>query len=46
MAAEHDAQVWLERVGEGDEVQVVIEDGQIRETRETPETLFSTTNDD
>lgn len=44
MAAKHDAQVWLERVGEGDEVQVVIEDGQIRDTRETPNTLFPATD--
>jgi alpha-D-ribose 1-methylphosphonate 5-triphosphate synthase subunit PhnL len=33
MAAEADAQVWLERVGKGDEVSVVIEDGEVSETR-------------
>lgn len=33
MAAEADAQVWIERVGRGDECSVVIEDGQIVETR-------------
>lgn len=27
---ENDAQVWLERVGDGPECSVVIEDGQIR----------------
>lgn len=30
MAAENDMQVWLERVGEGEEVSVVIEDGQVK----------------
>lgn len=30
MAAENDAQVWLERVGEGKECQVVIEDGMVK----------------
>lgn len=30
MASEADAQVWLERVGDGEEVQVVIEDGAVR----------------
>lgn len=33
MAAEHDAQVWVERVEEG-EVGIVIEDGSVREVRE------------
>lgn len=33
MAAENDAQVWIERVGRGDECSVVIEDGQIVEDR-------------
>jgi len=31
MADEAEAQVWMERVGEGKEVSVVIEDGEIRE---------------
>jgi len=31
MAEEAGAQVWLERVSEGDEVQVVIEDGMVKE---------------
>lgn len=31
MAAKRDAQVWVERVGEGEEVQVVIENGVIAE---------------
>jgi len=30
MAAERDAQVWLERVGDGDVGAVVIEDGTVR----------------
>lgn len=30
MAAEHDAQVWIERVGEGEECQVIIEDGAVK----------------
>ena len=30
MAAKADAQVWLERVGEGDKSAIIIEDGQIR----------------
>lgn len=30
MAEASDAQVWVERVGEGDECQVIIEDGQIK----------------
>jgi len=30
MAAKHDAQVWIERVGEGAECQVIIEDGMVR----------------
>lgn len=33
MAADNDAQVWIERVGRGDECSVVIEDGQIVEDR-------------
>lgn len=33
MAEENDAQVWIERVGKGDEVSVVIEDGLIVEDR-------------
>jgi len=31
MAAEHGLQVWMERVGDGAECQVVIEDGAVRE---------------
>jgi hypothetical protein len=31
MAADRDAQVWLERVGDGDPGAVVIEDGCVRE---------------
>lgn len=31
MAQEHDAQVWIERVGEGKEVSVIIEDGRVKE---------------
>ena len=31
MAIDHDAQVWIERVGEGRECSVIIEDGQIRD---------------
>lgn len=30
MAAEHDFQVWVERVGDGDGIGVVIEDGMVR----------------
>ncbi len=30
LAANHDGQVWLERVGEGDECAVIIEDGKVR----------------
>jgi len=30
-----DAQVWMERVGDGQECQVIIEDGMVRETRQT-----------
>ena len=37
MAAEHDAQVWIERVGEGEEVGVVIEDGSVKEVRQRKE---------
>lgn len=33
LAAEQDCQVWLERVGKGDEVSVVIEDGEVAEVR-------------
>jgi hypothetical protein len=35
MAAEADAQVWIERVGEGDECAVVIEDGHVAEKEPT-----------
>lgn len=30
IAAEHDAQVWMERVSTGDEVSVIIEDGHVK----------------
>jgi len=30
MARERDAQIWIERVGEGEECQVIIEDGMVR----------------
>lgn len=33
MAAKHDAQVWIERVGDGEECSVVMEDGLIKENR-------------
>lgn len=33
-AAEHDYQIWIERVGDGKEVSVVIEDGQVRQEKE------------
>ena len=33
MAAETDAQVWIERVGKGEECEVIIEDGQVEEVR-------------
>jgi len=32
MAKENDAQVWIERVGEGSECTVIIEDGQVKES--------------
>lgn len=32
-AAAADAQVWIERVGDGDEVGIVIEDGEVKEDR-------------
>jgi predicted nucleic acid-binding Zn-ribbon protein len=35
MAADADAQVWIERVGDGDECTVVIEDGEICVSQET-----------
>ena len=35
MAAEADAQVWVERVGEGEEVSVVIEDGAVKDAPES-----------
>ena len=31
MAEKADGQVWLERVGDGDECSVIIEDGQVKE---------------
>ena len=36
MAAEKDAQVWIERVGEGQECQVVIEDGAVKPPKKDP----------
>lgn len=33
MATAHDFQIWLERVGDGKEVSVVIEDGAVKEAR-------------
>ena len=35
LAAEHDAQVWIERVGEGAECQVIIENGMVKTERAT-----------
>ena len=35
MAEEYDAQVWIERVGHGEECQVIIEDGEIISTAST-----------
>lgn len=37
LAVEHDAQVWLERVGHGAECTVVIEDGEVAEVRQKVE---------
>ncbi len=34
MADKNNTQIWIERVGDGDEVTVVIEDGQVRENEE------------
>jgi DNA repair exonuclease SbcCD ATPase subunit len=31
IGADHDAQLWIERVGDGEECSVVIEDGEVRE---------------
>jgi DNA repair exonuclease SbcCD ATPase subunit len=33
MAEKNESQVWIERVGEGKECQIIIEDGMIKETR-------------
>jgi hypothetical protein len=30
MARDHDGQVWIERVGEGDQCAVIIEDGMVK----------------
>jgi hypothetical protein len=30
MARDHDGQVWIERVGEGDQCAVIIEDGVVK----------------
>ncbi len=37
LAEEHGAQVWLERVGEGEEISVVLEDGSVKKAPETVE---------
>lgn len=39
MAADAEAQVWIERVGEGSEVSVVIEDGRVKEEEGAEETV-------
>jgi hypothetical protein len=36
MATEHDAQIWIERVGDKDESAIIIEDGHIRESVPDP----------
>lgn len=36
MAAANDAQVWIERVGTGEEVSVVIEDGEVKGAAQAP----------
>lgn len=36
MADEHDAQLWVERVGEGDECSIVIEDGAVKGAKPEP----------
>jgi hypothetical protein len=33
MAKQYDASVWIERVGDGKEVSIVIEDGHVKEDR-------------
>lgn len=37
LAREYDGQVWIERVGEGEECSVIIEDGQVKEDIPAPE---------
>jgi hypothetical protein len=37
MAKEEDAQVWIERIGEGKEVSVIIEDGSVKEAEDGTE---------
>ena len=37
MAAAADAQVWLEKVGEGDDISIIIEDGMVKEYNEWKE---------
>lgn len=32
LSAKHECQVWIERVGEGEECQVIIEDGRVKDT--------------
>ncbi len=39
MAEEHNAQIWLERVGDNDNASVIIEDGLIREDRTQKKTI-------
>jgi energy-coupling factor transporter ATP-binding protein EcfA2 len=41
MAAEHDAQVWVERVGAGDPTAIVIEDGEVKVDGTAPEAAIS-----
>lgn len=45
MAEQHDAQVWMERVGDGAEVSVVIEDGEVKPRGALPTTSVATMPD-
>lgn len=45
MAEQHDAQVWLERVGDGAEVSVVIEDGEVKPRAALPTNSVATMPD-
>ena len=40
MAEEHDAQVWIERVSEGEECTLIIEDGMEKDSNQAQEKLF------